>query len=198
MSHVSNDAPPVLRSSRWRTFVRTWLLEPTLRRVPKTGRVLDLCCGYGFYFSINPNAVGIDGDPQCVAALQSQGRTAQLGNVLETLPYNDASFDFVLAHDVLEHFIMPELDSLFDEIWRVLAPDGVLIAWVPNRRGYDSGVNPEVGHRLFVTQKEIADLAGRRFVVESNIAEPLPRRLGEHFVHNKEVFRLSKRADRAS
>lgn len=192
MSHISPDAPPVLRSSGVRTLIRTHLLERTLKKLPQSERILDLCCGYGFYFSINPSATGIDGDPACVASLRSEGRRVDLGNVLERLPYEDGSFEYVLAHDVLEHFVEDELEVLVKEVHRVLEPGGVFLVWVPNRKGYDSGLRPEVGHRLFVTDAVIDRLAPGLFTVERHYPEPLPRSIGKWFSHNKEVFWLRR------
>jgi SAM-dependent methyltransferase len=126
VAHISPDAPSVLRSSRLRTLIRIWLLEPTMRKLPRRGRMLDLCCGYGFYLRMNPQASGIDGDPACVEALCTQGRDVKLANVLERFPYDDGAFDYVLAHDVLEHFVFEELETLVAEDHRELAPDGTL------------------------------------------------------------------------
>jgi SAM-dependent methyltransferase len=192
LDHLSAGAPKVLPSSRWRTWIRTYLLEPTLRRLPRTDRVLDLCTGYGFYFNLNPKAHGVDGDPECVATLRNRGHQVALANVLEGVPYADESFDYVLAHDVLEHFVESELVYLVGEVHRVLAAGGLFLVWVPNRRGYDFGVDVGVGHRLFVTRKEIESLARDRFALMKHYSEPLPRWVGERFVHNKEVFWLRK------
>jgi len=192
MEHASPDAPLLLKSSPARTWVRTHFLERTLRKLPKSPRTLDLCCGYGFYFSINPDAQGIDGDPVSVDTLLAAGRNVKLGNVLEPLPYDDAAFDYVLAHDTLEHFIQPELESLLREIHRVLSDEGILLVWVPNRKGYVSGLTPEVGHRLFVTREVIDRLIPGLFAIDRHYSEPLPRNIGRAFVHNKEVFWLRK------
>lgn len=192
--HVSPDAPVVKRSTRARTWIRTWVLERTLRHVPRTDRVLDLCCGYGFYFSINPDAHGIDGDPQCVKVLQDEGRSVVLANVLERLPYDDGSFEQVLAHDVLEHFVLEELQLLFPEVHRVLQASGTFLVWVPNLKGYRHGLNPAVGHRLYVTAETIQQLADGLFEVVRHYPEPLPRSIGKWFSHNKEVFHLRKAA----
>src|ERR1043165_243668 len=101
LDHLSSDAPKGLSSSRWRTWVRTTCFERTLRRLPRTDRVLDLCSGYGFYFKVNPKAKGVDGDRECVATLRRKGHDVRLANVLNGLPFPDGSFDYVLAHDVL-------------------------------------------------------------------------------------------------
>jgi len=153
------------RPSPLRKWLRARVLERTLRRLPRTSDVLDLCCGYGFYFDINPAAAGFDGDPRCVEALRARGLAVTLGNVLERLPYDDG---------------------------RILRPGGRFLVIVPNRKGFDYGLEIGVGHRLFVTAAEIAALTRGRFEVEASYPEPLPRWLGRFFTHNKEVFRLRK------
>jgi SAM-dependent methyltransferase len=189
--HLSPDAPPVLRSNRVRTWIRTWVIERTLRGLPRTDRALDLCCGYGFYFSINPQAIGVDGDPACVSTLRDRGFDVRLANILEPLPFSDEQFDVVLAHDVLEHFVLDELETIFAEVRRILSSEGKFVVWVPDRKGYDAGVDPLVGHRLFVTDSEVRALAAGRFDVDEHYPEPFPRSLGRHFAHNKEVFVLT-------
>lgn len=181
------------RPGSLRKFVRTYLLERSLWRLPKDDTVLDLCCGYGFYFTINPRAAGIDGDPGAVALLRARGHDVRQGDVLERLPWEDGRFRWVVAHDVLEHFTFEELVRLLREVRRVLAPGGRFLVIVPNRKGFEYGVRKEVGHKLFVTAREVEALARAvAFDVEAAYPEPLPRALGRFFTHNKEVFHLRK------
>ncbi len=188
------DAPPVLKPNPFKKFVRTHLLERTMRRIPRGNRVLDLCCGWGFYFNINPNAVGVDGDPHPVEQLRERGFNVHQANVLETLPFGPGSFQWVLAHDVLEHFTFDELQRLVANVHYVLAPGGRFVVWVPNRKGYDFGLDIGAGHKLYVTEDEIRRLTRDLFLLERNYAEPLPRAVGKSFTHNKEVFFLRKLA----
>ena len=51
----------------------------------------------------------------------------------ETLPLPDAAVDRILAVHALEHARDPH--EMLEEMWRVLAPGGRLVAVVPNRRG---------------------------------------------------------------
>jgi SAM-dependent methyltransferase len=48
----------------------------------------------------------------------------------ELLPHDDASFDRIVATEILEHFAVPGL--FLSECWRVLRPDGVLYVTTPN------------------------------------------------------------------
>jgi SAM-dependent methyltransferase len=173
-------------------WIRTQFLEPTLWRLPRNEGVLDLCCGYGFYFSINPRARGVEGDPTCVEALTRQGYKVALCDVRKPLPFKAGEFQVVVAHDVCEHFTYAELQSIFAEVHRVLQPGARFIVIVPNRKGYDYGVKIDCGHRLFVTAREIEGLRQGLFELRRNYAEPLPRWIGRFFTHNKEVFELVK------
>lgn len=177
---------------RLRRLFRIYLLERTLWRLPRDRSVLDLCCGYGFYFTINPRAAGIDADPRAIEQLSRRGYDVRPGNVLDGLPYPDGRFAWVIAHDVLEHFTLPELLRLVPEVHRVLEPGGRFLVLVPNRKGFDYGARMNTGHRLFVTEREVRDLARGLFEIEASYPEPLPRWLGRFFTHNKEVFRLRK------
>jgi len=188
----ARDVVPSRRPSSLRKWLRTHVIERTLWRVPRDNDVLDLCCGYGFYFDINPLAAGFDGDPRCVEPLRARGLDVTLGNVLERLPYPDGRFGWVLAHDVLEHFAQDEIDRIAAEVHRILRPGGRFLVIVPNRKGYDFGLQLGIGHRHFVTAREIDALAQGRFVIEASYPEPLPRWIGSFFTHNKEVFLLRK------
>jgi SAM-dependent methyltransferase len=185
-------APPIYKPNPVKKFLRTYLLERTLWSIPRDARVLDLCCGYGFYFTINPHAQGVDGDPKAVTELRSRGHAVEHANVLEGLPFEAESFDYVVAHDVFEHFVFDELVVLVAEIRRVLRPNAVLAVWVPNRRGYDLGVRNGSGHRLYVTDAEIQRLIRPHFRLEKHYPEPFPRLIGRFFDHNKEVFILRR------
>ncbi|MFC1706273.1 methyltransferase domain-containing protein [Planctomycetota bacterium] len=47
-------------------------------------------------------------------------------------PFEDDSFEEVFAFHVLEH--LPDTVKVMEEIWRILAPDGILDAEVPHAR----------------------------------------------------------------
>ncbi len=187
-----SGSPVTLRPNPLLKWLRTRFLEPTLRTLPKTERVLDLGCGYGFYFGINPRARAVDGNPECVAFLRGRGYDVACCNLTGALPFADTGFDWVVAHDVCEHFHYPELERLFEEVRRILAPGGTFLVFVPNRKGYDWGLRAGAGHVLFVTERELRQLSGGRFSVERHYPEPLPRWIGRHFTHNKEVFHLRR------
>jgi SAM-dependent methyltransferase len=108
-------------------------------------RALEIGAGTG-YFSLNLLRAGVIGEavatdisPGMLEALERNARELDLD--VETvacdaaeLPFDDESFDLVLGHAVLHH--LPDLDRVFAELHRVLAPGGTLFfAGEPSRHG---------------------------------------------------------------
>ncbi len=189
--HIAPNTPKVDKTTPFREKVKV-LLEKTARNIPKSHRVLDFGCGYGFYFQINPLAQGVDGDPDCVNLINARykEKKVKLANFMQKLPYGNGEFDFVLAHDVFEHFHLDELKLITSEIHRILDSKGKLIIWVPNEKGFYFSMH--AGHKLYVTSKEVIEIAEGLFKIQENYPEPFPRSFGKYFVHNKEVFILEK------
>lgn len=96
-------------------------------------RILDLGCGSGEFGRYRPNAkieiVGIDRDSRALETARLYEATLQLDLNGPSLPFEDASFDAVLAKDILEHVVDPL--AVTREALRVLKPGCVLIASVP-------------------------------------------------------------------
>jgi 2-polyprenyl-3-methyl-5-hydroxy-6-metoxy-1,4-benzoquinol methylase len=51
-------------------------------------------------------------------------------DISEPLPFGNSSFDAAIAGELLEH--LPKPDAVLDQVARVLSPDGLLVASVPN------------------------------------------------------------------
>jgi SAM-dependent methyltransferase len=81
-----------------------------------------------------------------------------VGDARDLSGFEDASFDFVVAFELIEH--LAEHDRVIDEIARVLAPRGVLVMSTPDRRTYAED-NPF--HVRELGQEELVNLAERRF-----------------------------------
>jgi SAM-dependent methyltransferase len=187
-NNIETSSKPKLLNQK----IRATFLERTLRKIPRDKLILDLCCGYGFYFLINPEAQGIDGDPLCTLYLKEKGKIIPLANILDNLPYKNGCFSYVISHDVFEHFKIEDLETIFPEIHRILRPQGILVILVPNKKGYDFGIRIEIGHKTYITELEINHLIPGLFEIKSQYPEPLPRLVGKWFTHNKEVFILKK------
>jgi SAM-dependent methyltransferase len=96
-------------------------------------RVLDLGCRSGAltrHFLDGNEVVGLDVDAAALAKAAERGIQPVQANVEEPLPFEDGSFDAVVAGELLEHLQFP--DALLAEIRRVLRPGGVLVGSVPN------------------------------------------------------------------
>jgi len=177
-------------------FFKEWLrinfFSCHLRDTLAYDNVLDLCCGWGFYLKVNPQAWGVDIDSKCIEYLSGRGYNVKECNVIEELPFPENSFDLVLAHDALEHFTISQVECIFDNARRVLKKEGIFMVIIPNRKGYEYGIKIGSGHRHFITLKEIQQISTGRFVLKKSFHYPLPEFIGKHFTHNKEIILLKR------
>lgn len=93
-------------------------------------RILDIGCGNGdicAHFSASNECVGIDVSDQCRAELRHLPRCIARS---EQLPFQDATFDAVISHHVIEH--VDDHDMHVSEIARVLTPRGLAYLGTPN------------------------------------------------------------------
>jgi SAM-dependent methyltransferase len=96
-------------------------------------RVLDLGCRSGAltqHFLEGNSVVGLDVDAAALEKAAALGIEPVRANVEEPLPFEDGSFDAVVAGELFEHLQFP--DALVAEIRRVLRSGGVLAGSVPN------------------------------------------------------------------
>jgi SAM-dependent methyltransferase len=96
-------------------------------------RVLDVGCRFGAltraYLDGN-EVVGVDVDRLALDEAAALGIETHWADVEQGLPFEDESFDVVVAGELLEHVRDPAL--LVAEARRVLRPGGVLVGSVPN------------------------------------------------------------------
>lgn len=96
-------------------------------------KVLDLGCRSGAltqHFVEGNDVVGVDVDKTALAKAEERGITPVEADVTEPLPFENESFDAVIAGELLEHLGFPE--TLVAEVLRVLEPGGSFVGSVPN------------------------------------------------------------------
>ncbi|ULE34843.1 class I SAM-dependent methyltransferase [Mycobacterium sp. IDR2000157661] len=109
-------------------------------------KVIDVGCGAGRHsfeafrrgadvIAFDQNAADLNDVDEILTAMREQGEAprsaraeAVKGDALD-LPYDDATFDCVIASEILEH--VPTDDELIAELVRVLKPGGALAITVP-------------------------------------------------------------------
>ena len=100
--------------------------------VPEQPRILDAGCGTGrnlVEYAALGDIRGVDPSPDAIEFCRMRGLDAVEQAGLEALPFPDASFDLILATDVIEH-IERDGDAL-RELRRVAAPGARLLLTVP-------------------------------------------------------------------
>jgi SAM-dependent methyltransferase len=110
----------------WQRHVAAYRL---CSRLLPGGRVLDLGCGVGHsYRELAPRTtVGLDMDARALAGQDRETVRADM----RSIPFPDASFASALAVHSIEH--VPDPETVFGEIVRVLEPGGTAVLVTPNR-----------------------------------------------------------------
>lgn len=103
--------------------------------VGRGGRVLDLGCRDGSLtqcYAAGNEVTGVDIDNQALALARERLGISTVWHDLngEQLPFGGASFDVVVAGELLEHLVDPAF--VVDEAHRVLTSGGMFIGSVPN------------------------------------------------------------------
>jgi SAM-dependent methyltransferase len=134
-------------------------LDPPL---PPGAHALDVGCGTGANGPVLAAraafSVGIDASlvPLGLHGTDQRGHSARVRGDATTLPFPDASFDLVVALDVLEH--LDDDAAAARELRRVLRPGGVLVIFVPALRLL-WGLQDDVSHhRRRYHRGELRDL----------------------------------------
>ena len=124
------------------------------------GRVLDLGCGTGHSFHLlSPReTVGVDVAPEALAGQERETVVADM----RALPFEDGTFDSVIAAHSVEH--VPDPERVLAEIARVLRPDGTAILTTPNRLTFgrpDEIIDPY--HHVEFDRRELEALCAGHF-----------------------------------
>jgi ubiquinone/menaquinone biosynthesis C-methylase UbiE len=124
---------------RWARTI--WVYD----NVRRGSTVLDLGCGAGVLALLKRKQVtlvGVDLSRDCAAAAQRNGYDMAVAADLESLPFKDQTFDYVVSLDVMGHIEFDQKDQVIGEIVRVLKHDGVTLHGIETldrsrRKDYD-------------------------------------------------------------
>ena len=180
--------PPAPPSAELRASfgeIDVYLFDQLLRgRFDHRRRILDAGCGDGrnlpYFLSRGFDCFGIDRDPSAISRIR--GVAAQYAphlpadqfqaGELDELPWGRASMDAVICSAVL-HFSSDtaHFGRMIDEMWRVLAPDGLFFARLASNIGLEEAIGP-AGRRARLPD------GSDRFIVDERMLMEWTGRLG--------------------
>ncbi len=99
------------------------------RAAASATQVLDVGCGSSRILEANPSAVGLDVQLHKLRYARRYGNPLVHGSIF-ALPFAGETFDCVICSEVIEH--IPADERVFDELTRVLRPNGRLILGTPD------------------------------------------------------------------
>ena len=180
------SSPPLIPSEALRRQlgeIDIYLFDQLLKgRFDRRRRILDAGCGHGrnlvYFLRCGFDVFAADSDPLAVQATQAlasrlrpelAGENIRVGS-LEALPWSNGSMDAVISSAVL-HFAEDEgeFGRLLLEMWRVLAPGGILFARLASSIGIERHLAatsgrvrlPDGSDRFVVNERMLLDWSER-------------------------------------
>jgi SAM-dependent methyltransferase len=146
------------------------------RWIPTDGAVLDLAAGWGDFSAAIQARRRVAFDQRSdLAQVVSDGVEAVVGDAVDLTVFGDATFDAVLASNLLEHLTHDEVDRCLNEVRRVLRPGGHLLLIQPNFRLAPRTYFDDYTHRTIFTDRSLTDrVSARGFEVVRVEARFLP------------------------
>lgn len=163
-----------------------WFDQLLRGRITRGMRVLDAGCGRGrnlvYLLRHGYDVHGTDVDAHAVEATRQLAARLSPGSSpeerfrvepVERMSFGDAEFDVVISSAVL-HFARDEAhwSAMAREMWRVLAPGGMLFARLATTIGHEARVKP-LGNRRFIMPD-----GDERFLVDEPFILDATRQLG--------------------
>lgn len=164
-----------------------YVFDQLLRgRITEGMRVLDAGCGGGrnivYMLRRGLDVCGVDANEQAIAAVQRLAAEASSGSTagdrfrvepVERMSFVDGEFDVVLSSAVM-HFARDEAHwwEMLREMWRVLAPGGMLFVRLATTIGHEARVKP-LGNRRYIMPD-----GSERFLVDEAFVVGATREIG--------------------
>jgi len=108
-------------------------IAPLWKKTTSFAKVLDLGCGAGVVseelVKYGHEVHGIDIQDEAVRRACFRGLRAKVHDINQGIPFEDGTFNVVIATDILEHLFEPQF--ILKEIYRVLKNDGYAIVTLP-------------------------------------------------------------------
>lgn len=101
-----------------------------IRWATGASKILDVGSGSGMSAWATPNVTAMDINPAKMRYLFGWHHVPAVVGSAFALPFRDASFDCVICSEMIEH--LPEDETIFQELARVLEPNGLLILGTPD------------------------------------------------------------------
>ena len=147
-----------LEDGHWWFRGRRAVIWALLQRagLPQRARLLDAGCGTGRNLVelgfLGPSA-GVDTSPEAVAFCRERGLGGVQKAELDALPFADASFDLIVATDVIEH--IDDDVAVLRELRRVAAPGAQLLITTPAYGWLWSAHDDEHQHKRRYTRGQL-------------------------------------------
>lgn len=170
-----------------------YLFDQILKnRFALNSKILDAGCGSGrnlvWFLREGFEVFGVDQNENAVKYVRNLAESLapdlpennfQVSTV-EKMPFANESFDLVISSAVL-HFASDEnhFNQMFDEMWRILRPHGILFARLASDIGIENRVKliderrfllPDGSERFLVNEKMLIDITNR---FGANLLEPI-------------------------
>ncbi len=176
----SLDVPPTYQYS-------VYSEEIARAKLPSSAHILEIGFGEGTFLDWARDqgfqCTGLEINPELVTAAQVRGHVVYQGNLGSAFPSDQGLFHAVVLFDVLEHICIEDILSLFDDLHRLLKPNGKIIARFPNGaspfgRAYQYG---DATHVTVLSGNSIAQIglaAGFDIIGQYNAARGTKSRAG--------------------
>ncbi len=140
------------------------VVNSLLASLEPLGRVLDIGCGDGGltieYAKHCSEVLGVELASEACRLAHASGLNVIRANLEGLhLPLADASFDVVVAGEIIEH--MTDTDHLLDEITRVLKPGGYCIITTPNLGSWYNRLLLVAGYQPYHTDVSLHHQVGK-------------------------------------